>query len=71
MDPITQTIITLAIAGAAWWLGRLEGENKGINEGTAMFMLALNKIGLTIIATENEIKIVEIGETKTVIRDDS
>jgi hypothetical protein len=71
MDPITQTIITLAIAGAAWWLGRLEGENKGINEGTAMFMLALNKIGLTIIATENEIKIVEIGETRTVIRDDS
>lgn len=63
--------MTLAIVGAAWWLGRLEGENKGINEGTATFMLALNKIGLTIIAIENGFKIVEIGETKTVIRHDS
>lgn len=64
-----QLMITLVVSFLTWMWGRYQGYSSGLRHTINIFTIALRKMNLMILVDDDDtVKIVEIGKTKTRIK---
>jgi len=67
MSPIEQMLLTIVFMIAAWWLGRDNGLQRGREEMSRVFYLAIEQLGLTMTVEGNRFVIREQGKEKAAV----
>jgi len=67
MSPIEQMLLTIVFMIAAWWLGRDNGLQRGREEMSRVFYLAIEQLGLAMTVEGNRFVIREQGKEKAAV----